>query len=118
MISPTMTGPGAPDPIPPASLDPAALLRNAAAETLTRTAGPCRHPIRLARTRTTTHRTTGRSQQHTDVFTTRCGTRRHTSCPACSTLYKYDTYNLIAAGLRGGKNTPHRSPSTRDCSSP
>ena len=36
----------------------------------------------------------------------RCGNRRATRCPACSTLYRYDTYQLIAAGLRGGKTVP------------
>ncbi|MFE2728152.1 replication initiator [Kitasatospora sp. NPDC059327] len=36
----------------------------------------------------------------------RCGNRRATRCPACSTLYRYDTYQLIAAGLRGGKTIP------------
>ena len=101
-MTPTMTGLDIPGP----ALDPHALLRTAAADTLTRTAGPCRQPIRLGRTRTTIHRTTGRAERHIDVFTARCGTRRHISCPACSTLYKYDTYNLIAAGLRGGKSTP------------
>ncbi|MFJ8473725.1 replication initiator [Kitasatospora sp. NPDC094011] len=34
----------------------------------------------------------------------RCGNRRTTRCPACSTLYRYDT--LIAAGLRGGRTVP------------
>lgn len=36
----------------------------------------------------------------------RCGNRRATRCPACSTRYRYDTYQLIAAGLRGGKTVP------------
>ncbi|MFF7252378.1 replication initiator [Streptomyces microflavus] len=36
----------------------------------------------------------------------RCGNRRATRCPACSTIYRYDTYQLIAAGLRGGKTVP------------
>ncbi|MFG3065268.1 replication initiator [Streptomyces sp. NPDC048231] len=36
----------------------------------------------------------------------RCGNRRVTRCPASSTVYRYDTYQLIAAGLRGGKTVP------------
>ncbi|MEV8474477.1 replication initiator [Streptomyces sp. NPDC051173] len=36
----------------------------------------------------------------------RCGNRRTTRCPACSNVYRYDTYQLIAAGLRGGKTVP------------
>jgi len=35
-----------------------------------------------------------------------CGNRRATRCPACSNVYRYDTYQLIAAGLRGGKTVP------------
>ncbi|MBS2966419.1 replication initiation protein [Actinocrinis puniceicyclus] len=95
-----------PGPIPPASPDPAALLRNATAETLTRTAGPCSQQIRLRRTRTSINYITGELHRHHEVITARCDTRRAARCPSCSTLYKYDTYNLIAAGLRGGKNTP------------
>ncbi|MEU2875276.1 replication initiator [Streptomyces sp. NPDC007070] len=36
----------------------------------------------------------------------RCGNRRTTRCPSCTELYRQDTYHLIAAGLRGGKNIP------------
>jgi hypothetical protein len=98
---------GTPGPIPPPSLDPGALLRTAVADTLTRTAGPCRQPIRLTNTRTRLHQATGLflGQEH-ETITARCGTRRATQCPSCSTLYKYDTYHLITAGLRGGKSTP------------
>ena len=35
-----------------------------------------------------------------------CGNRRSAVCPTCSTLYKGDTYQLIRAGLVGGKQTP------------
>ncbi|WP_420713639.1 replication initiator [Streptomyces sp. WM4235] len=38
----------------------------------------------------------------------RCGNRRTTSCPSCAELYRQDTYQLIAAGLRGGKNIPEQ----------
>ncbi|MFH9798243.1 replication initiator [Streptomyces virginiae] len=36
----------------------------------------------------------------------RCGNRRTTRCPSFTKLYRQDTYHLIAAGLRGGKNIP------------
>ncbi len=36
----------------------------------------------------------------------RCGNHRTTRCPFCAELYRQDTYHLIAAGLRGGKNVP------------
>ncbi|MFJ1835521.1 replication initiator [Streptomyces sp. NPDC088175] len=38
----------------------------------------------------------------------RCGNRRTTRCPSCAELYRQDTYHLIAAGLRGGKNIPEQ----------
>jgi len=27
-------------------------------------------------------------------------------CPACSTIYKYDAYQVVVSGLRGGKSVP------------
>ncbi|WP_405811308.1 replication initiation protein [Streptomyces sp. NBC_00210] len=38
----------------------------------------------------------------------RCNNRRATRCPACAETYRRDTYQLITAGLRGGKGTPER----------
>src|ERR1700736_3298732 len=35
-----------------------------------------------------------------------CGNRRRTRCPSCSETYRADTYQLIRAGLAGGKNIP------------
>lgn len=35
-----------------------------------------------------------------------CGTRIASLCPACATTYRYDTYQLIKAGLAGGKGVP------------
>jgi hypothetical protein len=97
----------APGPIPPSSLDPAALLRTGLADQLTRTAGPCHRPLRLAKTVLAVGRDNGHVRAlDTQVVHARCGNRRESRCPSCSVLYKYDTYNLIAAGLRGGKQTP------------
>jgi hypothetical protein len=96
-----------PGPIPPSSPDPAALLRAGLAQHITRTAGPCHRPLRLAKTSVTLGRDTGRIRAlATQVVHARCGNRRESRCPSCASLYKYDTYNLIAAGLRGGKQTP------------
>ncbi|MFJ9427645.1 replication initiator [Streptomyces sp. NPDC101249] len=36
----------------------------------------------------------------------RCNNRRATRCAACAEVYRRDTYQLITAGLRGGKGTP------------
>ena len=35
-----------------------------------------------------------------------CGTRRETTCESCSAVYRSDAWQLIAAGLRGGKGVP------------
>ncbi|WP_243744582.1 replication initiator [Streptomyces hainanensis] len=39
---------------------------------------------------------------------TRCNNRRATRCAACAETYRRDTYQLITAGLKGGKGTPER----------
>ncbi|MER5741022.1 replication initiator [Streptomyces sp. NPDC002262] len=75
--------------------------------------GGCAHPIRLTGHRTRLDSATGEVLDHFDSgqlpageLLVRCGNRRATRCPACSTVYRYDTYQLIAAGLRGGKTVP------------
>ncbi|WP_318656265.1 replication initiator, partial [Streptomyces resistomycificus] len=75
--------------------------------------GGCAHPIRLTGHRTRLDTATGEIHDHFDSgqlpageLLVRCGNRRATRCPACSTVYRYDTYQLIAAGLRGGKTVP------------
>lgn len=35
-----------------------------------------------------------------------CGDRRVARCPACSAIYRRDTYQLVRAGLAGGKGVP------------
>jgi len=35
-----------------------------------------------------------------------CGNRRATVCPACAEVYRADTYQLILAGINGGKGIP------------
>jgi hypothetical protein len=35
-----------------------------------------------------------------------CGNRREAVCPPCAERYRGDAYQLIAAGLRGGKGVP------------
>src|SRR5215471_9194257 len=35
-----------------------------------------------------------------------CKTRRASQCPPCAEVYRADTYQLIRAGLRGGKGVP------------
>jgi hypothetical protein len=35
-----------------------------------------------------------------------CGTRRESRCPSCAATYRADAYQLLAAGLLGGKGVP------------
>ncbi|MFJ6139009.1 replication initiator [Kitasatospora sp. NPDC092286] len=75
--------------------------------------GGCARPIRMTGHRTRLDAATGQILDHFDTrhlpageLLVRCGNRRTTRCPACSNVYRYDTYQLIAAGLRGGKTVP------------
>lgn len=77
--------------------------------------GGCAQPIRLEGHRTEINTTTGEVLRHLDSakmpaghLLVRCGNRRTARCPSCAELYRQDTYQLIAAGLRGGKNVPER----------
>jgi hypothetical protein len=73
----------------------------------------CTRPVRLIGSSTTINPATGqvlsalRSADLPDgVLYAPCKNRRATVCPACAHTYRYDTYHLIAAGLRGGKGVP------------
>jgi len=75
--------------------------------------GGCSRPIRMTGHRTRLDTATGQILDHLDTrhlpageLLLRCGNRRATRCPSCSNVYRYDTYQLIAAGLRGGKTVP------------
>ncbi|WP_327136054.1 replication initiation protein (plasmid) [Streptomyces sp. NBC_01343] len=75
--------------------------------------GGCAQPIRLEGQRTEIDAFTGeilRELKSKELpaghLLVRCGNRRTSRCPSCAELYRQDTYHLIAAGLRGGKNIP------------
>ncbi|WP_329172932.1 replication initiator [Streptomyces sp. NBC_01477] len=75
--------------------------------------GGCARPIRMTGHRTRLDAATGQILDHLDTrhlpageLLLRCGNRRATRCRSCSHVYRYDTYQLIAAGLRGGKTVP------------
>ncbi|MCX4509001.1 replication initiation protein [Streptomyces sp. NBC_01619] len=77
--------------------------------------GGCTTPIRLDGHRTDVHTGTGEILHHLTAadlpagnLLVRCNNRRTTRCPACAETYRRDTYQLITAGLRGGKGTPER----------
>nr|WP_189181497.1 replication initiator [Microbispora rosea] len=76
---------------------------------MVRATGGCAQPIRLQGRRITfdaglevldVYRT---ADEPTGYLLTACGNRRASRCPACSEVYRDDTYHLILSGLRGGK---------------
>ncbi|WP_329166655.1 replication initiation protein [Streptomyces sp. NBC_01717] len=77
--------------------------------------GGCTTPIRLDGQRTDIHPATGEilgelhsSDLPAGNLLVRCNNRRATRCAACAETYRRDTYQLITAGLRGGKGTPEQ----------
>jgi hypothetical protein len=76
-------------------------------------AAACSHPVRLAGELHSVSTVTGemtpraRTEDMPDgVIYKACGNRRQTVCPACAETYRADTYQLILAGLHGGKGVP------------
>jgi hypothetical protein len=76
-------------------------------------AGYCHHPIRLAGRVEHADRATGEIRQVYDsgrepdgALLKACGTRRESRCPSCAATYRADAYQLLAAGLKGGKGVP------------
>ena len=76
-------------------------------------AGECNGPIRLRGQLHHVDSRTGSVLASTStldlpdaVLYTACGNRRAAVCPACSAVYRADTYQLIKAGLVGGKTVP------------
>jgi replication initiator protein RepSA len=74
-----------------------------------RAASACRHPIRLEGEIHVNNRKGQRiATYHTadmpdGVIYTPCGNRRASRCPACAEVYRRDTYQLVKAGLEGGR---------------
>ncbi|MEV0926799.1 replication initiator [Streptomyces spongiicola] len=74
--------------------------------------GGCTNPIHLIGAATVYDTTTGAAllSYGSDIYggrlLTACGNRRATVCPACSAVYRADTYQLVRAGLVGGKEVP------------
>ena len=79
----------------------------------TASAGGCLRPVQLRGESHIVSERTGRiiSTRHTDdmpdgVIYKACGNRRAAVCPSCAETYRADTYQLVRAGLRGGKGIP------------
>ncbi|GAA0802037.1 replication initiator [Spirilliplanes yamanashiensis] len=78
-----------------------------------RAAAGCTRPIRLTGSVHTVEANTGRilDARHTDqlpdaAIYKACGNRRGSVCPSCSRTYQRDAYQLLRAGLVGGKGVP------------
>lgn len=78
-----------------------------------RAVGGCEHPVRLRGHIDTVDRATGELEPHWSsegladgVVHTRCNNRRASRCEPCSRLYQADAWQLIVAGLAGGKGVP------------
>jgi hypothetical protein len=75
-------------------------------------AAGCTRPVRLSGTLTTLDRAgTLLDSRHTDqlpdaAIYKACGNRRHSVCPSCARTYQRDAYQLLRAGLVGGKGVP------------
>lgn len=75
--------------------------------------GGCRQPIHLRGKVEHYDQATGRllhrystTTEPNGVLRVPCKTRRVTRCPACAEVYRADTYQLVRAGLVGGKGVP------------
>src|SRR5919108_3656647 len=76
-----------------------------------RSSGYCARPVRL-RGRIKTCDADGRRRvwstdtEPDGILRKACGNRREAVCPPCAERYRGDAYQLLAAGLRGGKGVP------------
>ena len=75
--------------------------------------GYCAHPIRLTGRTMHVDQATGEVREVYDtadepdaVLLTACGNRRESRCPSCAATYRADAYQLVRAGLDGGKGVP------------
>jgi hypothetical protein len=76
-----------------------------------RSSGHCARPVRLLGRIETCDANGRRRVWSTDsepdgILRKACGNRREAICPPCAERYRGDAYQLIAAGLRGGKGVP------------
>jgi hypothetical protein len=76
-------------------------------------AGGCVRPVRLSGTIRDIDPATGEILRDLDIgnlpdqaIYVPCGDRRASVCPPCAETYRADTYQLIRAGLAGGKGVP------------
>ncbi|XVQ86504.1 replication initiator [Microbispora siamensis] len=77
--------------------------------------GGCSHPVHLAGESHVIDAATGEvlhsyrtADEPSGHLLVACGNRRASVCPACSEVYRADTYQLIRTGLSGGKGVPQQ----------
>jgi hypothetical protein len=76
-------------------------------------AAGCSNPVRLSGHTFTVDERTGEvlTERHTNsmpdaVIYKACGNRRSSVCPSCAEVYRADAYQLVLAGIKGGKGVP------------
>jgi hypothetical protein len=89
------------------------LLGHLGVDSAAKRTGECARPVRLRGATTWVEKATGEtgtvysSAQEIDGNTwVPCGNRRAAVCPPCSAVFKGDSWQLILAGLAGGKGIP------------
>lgn len=75
--------------------------------------GFCSRPVKLRGRATRIDRGTGEvlssyssSADPSGLTYVRCGNRRDSQCPSCARVYARDTFELVRAGISGGKSVP------------
>ncbi len=75
----------------------------------------CSRPVRLVGSSSRVSTATGEvlssfttGTEPDGVLLKACGNRRATRCRSCAEVYRSDTWQLVAAGLRGGKGVPEQ----------
>src|SRR5215218_7884591 len=78
-----------------------------------RSTGYCRRPVRLSGQVDAIDLATGEvrttystAPEPDETLLKCCGNRREAVCPSCAEVYRGDAFQLVAAGLRGGKGVP------------
>lgn len=74
--------------------------------TMVRSTGGCAEPVHLWGSSRSVHAATGEvvAERAPGRLLIACGNRRRSRCPSCSETYRGDTFQLITAGLVGGKS--------------
>src|SRR4051812_11267919 len=78
-----------------------------------RSTGYCRRPVRLRGGVDSVDGSTGEivasystEREPDGTLLKCCGNRREAVCPSCARTYRGDAFQLVAAGMRGGKGVP------------